>query len=714
MSGLKGAGMKRFSQALQVLAVAAVLFSPAAGWARHVDCADATIAGENFKNLVIERLGGWGESPTATVEGCQVFKEKGRVVGYFLKVAPKGYIMLNPLTQMDPVKAYSTESDLDLFKPTGFTRLLRDAMGRTRDEIEKHHGSLELLPDDVELAPPQTRAQWDALLGQAPDTVTLAPDTAVSSLTTGPLLTTSWYQGAPFNNSCPMGSGGRSVVGCVATAAAQIMKFWNYPLSGVGSKSYAWSGDDSCPPYTNVGGGTLSATFSDTYDWANMTTTGAGATLAAQQAALAELSYEVGVAVSMDYGRCGSGSYTADVAAALPAYFNYAPTTAVKYHTSYTAANWFKEIRKEFDNPLPRPAQYRILTHSIVCDGYQELAGSNRIHLNYGWNESHNAWYTVDSLYQVGGGTTADEFIVSGIQPQNRAFIDYIGPDYTLREAYWNHSGSLFTAGALPGGGLSANAPSLAVFNGRQYLAVRGGGSEIFVKSRTALQNFDQNAFVQVPGSTDDSPVLVAYNNQLYLFVRASAWTFYKSMNAAGTWSAAWTEVIGSNTAYRPGLVVYNSKLYYFETDPASNRIYYKSMNDAGAWDAAFNVFPTGTTNAGPSPVVYNNELWVLVRGIAGSKLWYAKTTTPDTPVSWSVWTALNGSSASAPAVAVVPETNVMHIAVRGNSLPKIWHLTYNGSSFSSWQAMDTVDADAQTVDSPVLNVFYVNGDQSL
>ncbi|MCX6268432.1 MAG: C10 family peptidase, partial [Bacteroidetes bacterium] len=56
-----------------------------------------------------------------------------------------------------------------------------------------------------------------------------------------PLLTTSWGQGWPYNSMCPVdasGPGGHVWAGCVATAMAQIMKFWSAPVTGLGSFSY--------------------------------------------------------------------------------------------------------------------------------------------------------------------------------------------------------------------------------------------------------------------------------------------------------------------------------------------------------------------------------------------------------------------------------------------------------------------------------------------
>jgi hypothetical protein len=178
----------RVMLAVVLLALAA---APAMVWARYVDCADALDVGKAFTDSVIQRYGGWGESSVATVQGCSEFRAKEEVLGYFLPVSPRGYIMVNPLTQMDPVKAYSTESDLDVTQEGGFAKLLKDTMGKTRNFLERSYGPLERIPDTLEIGPAKNRESWDHLLGQGPLLQDLAGETAVSSLTMGPLLTSS-------------------------------------------------------------------------------------------------------------------------------------------------------------------------------------------------------------------------------------------------------------------------------------------------------------------------------------------------------------------------------------------------------------------------------------------------------------------------------------------------------------------------------------------
>ncbi|MBP7497312.1 MAG: Spi family protease inhibitor, partial [Bacteroidales bacterium] len=59
-----------------------------------------------------------------------------------------------------------------------------------------------------------------------------------------PLIKSKWGQGCYYNDSCPAVSGGpcsKAQAGCVATALAQIMRFYNFPARGSGSHSYKHS-----------------------------------------------------------------------------------------------------------------------------------------------------------------------------------------------------------------------------------------------------------------------------------------------------------------------------------------------------------------------------------------------------------------------------------------------------------------------------------------
>jgi hypothetical protein len=208
-----------------------------------------------------------------------------------------------------------------------------------------------------------------------------------------------------------MGDGGRTLVGCVATATAQILRYHGSPSEGFGSHCYYWGGDDSCGG--SSAGSTLCAYYDDSYDWENMPNGCGGGCTTAEQDALAELCYEVGVAFNMNYGRCGSGAYTSNALNVFPTYFGYSSAIDRENRNAHSQASWFGLIQGEVNQD--RPMQYRILGHSIVCDGWRDTGGTQQYHMNYGWADSHNAWYVLDELYTE--GDLDDEYVIRRIAP---------------------------------------------------------------------------------------------------------------------------------------------------------------------------------------------------------------------------------------------------------------------------------------------------------
>ncbi len=85
---------------------------------------------------------------------------------------------------------------------------------------------------------------------------------SLSNRNVEPLLDTVWDQGHSWNDQCPednSGPGGNAYAGCVAVAAAMVMKHWEHPQFGNGSHTY------NHPDY-----GEVSANFNTSYNWTNM------------------------------------------------------------------------------------------------------------------------------------------------------------------------------------------------------------------------------------------------------------------------------------------------------------------------------------------------------------------------------------------------------------------------------------------------------------
>ena len=260
-----------------------------------------------------------------------------------------------------------------------------------------------------------------------------------------------WYQEAPYYNLCPMDvrDNTRSLTGCVATAASQIMYKWRYPEKGTGSHSYTWYDckDDDCNNYVTK---TLSANFGNTtYDWDNMLPAYEGkSTTAAQKTAVATLMYHAGVACDMWYGgdaTGGSGAWTDDMAYGLKKYFGYRIN---KFITMYSQSKYkqakgkdvadvpaeFSVTREQFtayfntDLEAGRPILMGGESnssggHEFVCDGRD---ANNKFHINWGWEGSSNGYFLLSALNPSGYNFSSNLDALLGLEPD-------VAAEYTIR-----------------------------------------------------------------------------------------------------------------------------------------------------------------------------------------------------------------------------------------------------------------------------------------
>jgi len=198
-----------------------------------------------------------------------------------------------------------------------------------------------------------------------------------------PLLKTTWNQGCYYNMMCPAdpaGPCGHTVTGCVATAMAQIMKYWNFPPVGTGSNSY----DDETY-------GTQHADFGATiYRWNEMP-----AKLTGQNDAVATLMYHCGVSVNMSYGPSGSAASVSPIP--MRNFFGYSPNARYVSRSDFSDTDWSDLMISELD--LLRPVLYRgsstTAGHAFILDGYQE---PDYFHINWGWGGWDDAYYFLGSI----------------------------------------------------------------------------------------------------------------------------------------------------------------------------------------------------------------------------------------------------------------------------------------------------------------------------
>lgn len=225
-----------------------------------------------------------------------------------------------------------------------------------------------------------------------------------------------WNQGAPYNDNCPEINGKRCYTGCVATSTAQVMRYHKYPAQGQGSWSYTWTGTTPAQ--------TFSTDFSShTYDWENMPLHYGKSSTAAENAAVAQLMNDVGVAVSMDYGTSESGAASVATVPALIENFGYDKGAKFLFRSAYGIELWEETLRSELaaGRPVIYAGQSAEGGHQFVCDGYDS---NGYFHINWGWAGMCNGYFLTTALVPQGvgaGGFAAgydyNQSIITGIQP---------------------------------------------------------------------------------------------------------------------------------------------------------------------------------------------------------------------------------------------------------------------------------------------------------
>jgi hypothetical protein len=396
------------------------------------------------RNAIRQHLrwfGTWGGSATPRVAGIEAVEVGGDRVAYNVTVEPSGHLLIAADDELSAVLLYS---DVSSFEPSragnpdsieswivpelSAQLSVLKVLARTRPTGTRPPGweATETgrswrqfdVPDSAFVAKPR---QAQAGQTASPPGVETGSPTSV-----GPLLTTNWTQSAPYNDDTPGDTAcAHTLAGCVAIAITQIMRYWSWPSSGIGSQSYVWTNAEGTPE-------TLSANFNHPYSWSLMLPSLTTSSPAANINAVAGLVSDVGIAVEMEYGCSASGAvgyYAATTV--LPAYFGYTtPTWAARSDYSNASA-FFALIMGELNASPARPLFFTVETtdgtagHALVIDGYQTASGE-MAHLNLGWGASYQGYYNINSNWSAGGYSWSanSQEIYLGLAPA--------GPQYAL------------------------------------------------------------------------------------------------------------------------------------------------------------------------------------------------------------------------------------------------------------------------------------------
>lgn len=202
------------------------------------------------------------------------------------------------------------------------------------------------------------------------------------------LNTALWNQGYPYHNQCPMDGNARTLTGCVPTAYAILMKYYNYPARGKGlTKQY-----ETASKGFNVN----TRDLNHEYDWDSMPMEYVNGKYSAKQASnVANLMADIGAALQVDYKTDVTVGFLG--LAQLFVNFDYFPGWQ-QYKGANSVENWYGLLCAELNQN--RPIIYRAENqkgdgHAFILDGYTD---KDYFHVNWGWGGDCNGYFALDAM----------------------------------------------------------------------------------------------------------------------------------------------------------------------------------------------------------------------------------------------------------------------------------------------------------------------------
>ena len=427
--------MKHSAKAVFAISMSALWLSLAMGEEVSSDVAeDAARGWINLREAL-------GEEITAEPESVLTYDAKdGKGKYYVVNLKGGGFVVTSGDTEIEPILAYSKEGTwntsaaenplmvmLNIDVAAMMAEQCSANAANTTTSVQQQGGGLRLASAGTASVQQQggKAAKWARLRGAASAKGgarlqgTSLP--SINDVRVNTLMETKWGQsGHGENQYTPLGY----VCGCVATAGAQIMRYWRYPTASITKiKDYygtvdgtaSWTLNDG---YQTTAGGSYTAwnddvkTFGGTYDWNNMPGTVSWLTPTAQKKAIGKLTLDVGRSVYMDYASDGSGAHYSAFHLRLTDQFGY-KNSALKINPSSDEIK--KGILCSLD--LKSPCGVSVPGHAIVADGYGYNSGTLYVHFNFGWTGTDNAWYNPPDLTDADSDFTSIDTIIYNIYP---------------------------------------------------------------------------------------------------------------------------------------------------------------------------------------------------------------------------------------------------------------------------------------------------------
>jgi hypothetical protein len=344
---------------------------------------------------------------------------------YIVNLEPSGFVIVSPDSRIEPIIGFAAEGTYDFAFENPLVALVAgDLSGRVEAVAGASYPRIE---NKAGTASPRTYHLQTTIEAQSLDVpqgkwrhfINLAEGSEAGFSLTSlaypgdirvlPLLQSQWGQakaceGNLYNYYTPS----NYPCGCVATAMAQVMRYYEYPTVSVDMHEFEIevSGLRKQNAITRGGDG-----LGGPYNWSDMPLrpkVNCNAITEIQRQAIGALCYDAGVVVETRYESDGSGAMFSVVGDAMVDIFEYSNAIL-----GYDSGRNIHTPLTEMVNPnldAKAPVMLAISDpfdpnagHAVVCDGYGYESSTLYHHLNMGWNGADNIWYNLPDVNSENG-----------------------------------------------------------------------------------------------------------------------------------------------------------------------------------------------------------------------------------------------------------------------------------------------------------------------
>lgn len=334
----------------------------------------------------------------ASVQSCS--DSQNQILYYAVLLEPQGFVIVPADNELEPILAFSPLGTYEPNPDNPLTTLLENDLAGRMENLAPVNQI-----DSLTETQAANQGKWQSLLALTEDEslIVVQGISGVSDVRVAPLLQSEWDQAEEYGQPCyNYYTPSNYPTGCVATAMAQLIRFYQHPMAGIGYNPYTIYVYGSPLTTWTLGGDGAGGP----YQWSQMPLVPDASITTQQRQAIGALCHDTGASVGMDYESGGSSASMADAKDAIVDVFDYASNA---YGIGQSAgaipmSTLYKMLNPNLDAGMPvilgikRPGS----GHAVIADGYGYNSNTLYHHLNMGWGGTDNVWYAlplIDASY---------------------------------------------------------------------------------------------------------------------------------------------------------------------------------------------------------------------------------------------------------------------------------------------------------------------------